>query len=61
MSIDALSPRGRQLAGAIAKNLELVAEHAKTHPGEALALAMFLLAHIRNTWPQALVSLQEIP
>ncbi len=56
-----MSPRGRQLAGAIAKNLELVQEHAKDHPGEALTLAIFLLAHIRNTWPQALVTLQETP
>ena len=61
MSVDGLSPRGKQLAGAIAKNLELVAEHGKNYPSEALALAMFLLAHVRNTWPQALVTLQETP
>jgi len=59
--IDALSPRGKQLAGALAKNLELVQEHGKEHAHEALVLAMFLLAHVRNTWPQALASLQEIP
>lgn len=61
MSIDSLSPRGKQLAGAIAKNLELVQEHGKQHPGEALLLAIFMLASIRNTWPQALVTLQETP
>jgi hypothetical protein len=57
--IDSLSPRGRQLAAAIAKNLELVQEHGKLAPDEALTLAKFLLAHVRNTWPQALVTLQE--
>lgn len=60
-TLDGLSLRGRQLAGAVAKNLELVQEHGKDHPGEALVLAIFLLAHIRNTWPQALVSLKDIP
>lgn len=61
MSAEALSPRGRQLAGAIAKNFELVQDHAKAYPNEALVLAIFILAHIRNTWPQALVTLQETP
>jgi hypothetical protein len=57
--IDALSPRGRQLAGALAKTLELVGEHGKTNQNEALVIALMLIAHVRNTWPQALVALQE--
>ena len=56
-----MSDRGRVLASAIAKNFELVQEHGKAHPNEALMLAIFILAHVRNTWPQALVSLQETP
>lgn len=61
MSVDGLSPRGRQLAGAIAKNLELVQEHGKLRSDEALVIAMFILAHVRAAWPQALVALQESP
>lgn len=61
MSIDSLSPRGRQLAGAFAKTLELVTEHAKEHSDEAIVLAMFVLADIRNRFPQALAALKDTP
>lgn len=58
---DALSPRGRQLAGAFAKTLELVTEHAKERSDEALVIAMFLVADIRNRFPQALAALKDAP
>lgn len=61
MSVDALSPRGKQLCGGLAMNLQLVDEHGKEHADEVLVIVMFLIAHVRNKWPQALVSLQEPP
>lgn len=54
--IDGLSARGRQLAGAIAKNLELLRDHDKFAPAEVDALLAQLVAHVRNWRPQVLLT-----
>jgi hypothetical protein len=53
VSIDGLSPRGRQLAGAMARNFELLAEYAKQHPTEVLLIVEMARKHLDNAWPQA--------
>lgn len=59
MSIDSLSPRGRQLAASIARTLEILREHDKTSPAEVDALLASLVQHVRAWRPQVL--LQETP
>lgn len=61
MSIDGLSPRGRQLAGSIARTLELLREHDKLSLSEVDQLLAFMVAHIRAWRPQVLLALEEMP
>lgn len=46
-----LSPRGTQLLRALARNLQLVEEHAKAAPAEADAIYAALIAHVRSARP----------
>lgn len=59
MSTDGLSPRGRQLAAAMARNFELLREHAKTNPSEVLLIVEMARKHLDNAWPVA--ALTETP
>lgn len=59
--ISTISPRGKQLAGAVSINFELLAEHAKTHPGEVLVIVDMIRRHVDNAFPRAPLTEEKTP
>lgn len=56
-----LSPRARQLLGAISINFELLRELEKTQPAEVELIVGAIVNHVRAWKPMALLASQETP
>lgn len=62
MSTATMSPKGRQLLGAVRRNLELLTELEKSAPGDVEIIVGALFAHIRSKWPIVqLAAAPEVP